>query len=115
VLGVVLTAVCPAPGPGATGGGAVSGGPIGVGTITICPVVPGPGGTGAGAVSGGPIGVTEVGTSTGIGAIVVMRFWFLDIFISPRYKTQTHEISSWSVFSGQGLKITTHISSQCNL
>ena len=79
----VVSTVCPV----ATGGGAFSSGPTGVGTVGTCPVVPGPGGTLCGLDVGTPIGVTVIGTSTGVGALVVMRFWFLAIFIVPGYKT----------------------------
>ena len=74
VLVVAVDTDCPVAGPGDTRGGAVSGGPIGVGVVSIRPVVPGPGGTLCGLDVGGAIGVTKVGTSTGIGAVVVMRF-----------------------------------------
>ena len=41
--------------PGLTSGGAVSGGPVGVSGVGICPVLPGPGGSSAGFLVGGPL------------------------------------------------------------
>ena len=40
---------------GSTAGGAVSGGPIGVGGVNIFPVLPGPGGNSPGVFVGGPL------------------------------------------------------------
>jgi len=68
---------CPVPGPGATGGGADSGGPMGVGVVTICPVVPGPGGTGAGARSIGLVTTSATApVSTGAGTLVAILLSF---------------------------------------
>ena len=51
---VPVPGLCPVPGPGVTAGGADSGGPAGVATVGICPVVPGPAGTGVGLGTAGP-------------------------------------------------------------
>ena len=87
VLVVAVAADCPVTAPGDTGGGAVSRGPIGAGVVRTLPVVPGPGNTrcGPGVIS--TIGAVEVGTLTGVGAVVVMKFRFLDIFITLADKT----------------------------
>jgi hypothetical protein len=86
VLAAVVSADCPVPTPGVTGGGDVSRGPIGVGADGILPVVPGPGGTLCGLDVGGPTGAGVNVILTGVGAAVVMRFRFLDIFITLGYK-----------------------------
>jgi hypothetical protein len=65
-----------------TAGGAVSGGPIGVGAVTTVPVVPGPGGTAAGALEGGPpTVVVAVPVLTGVGVVVAMMFVFLLLYL----------------------------------
>ena len=64
---------CPVPGPGVTAGGADSGGPTGLGTVGIWPVVPGPGATGAGARSIGLVTIiVVVPVSTGVGPCVAI-------------------------------------------
>ena len=77
VTEVVGLVVCPVPGPGVTDGGTDSGGPMGLGTVGICPVVPGPAGTGAGDRSIG-LGVTSATApvSTGAGPCVAILLSF---------------------------------------
>ena len=73
----VVLEVCPVPGPGVTGGGADSGGPCGVATVGIRPVVPGPGATGAGARSIGLVTIiVVVPVSTGVGPCVAILLSF---------------------------------------
>jgi len=65
------------PGPGVTDGGDTSGGPCGVATVGICPVVPGPGATGVGDRSIGLFTTSVVApTSTGAGPCVAILLSF---------------------------------------
>jgi hypothetical protein len=73
---VLVPGVCPVPGPGVTAGGADSGGPTGVATVGIRPVVPGPGATGAGARSIDLITTVVVPMSTGVGPCVAILLSF---------------------------------------
>ena len=103
--------VCPAPGPGGTAGGAVSGGPVGVGTVGICPVVPGPAGTEPGPVVGGPEMEFVVPVSTGVGpCVAILSSNRVRIFIQIRnLKRSRPKTHTRSVFSDHAQENTSHL------